>query len=88
MCRFRIWVEQQAQALGAGFAICRRTTPTVVLSSPYLRAWHTAQIILAQMGESEHVHTFISDERLREKEFGVLDRLTTFRHRAKTSRAA
>jgi broad specificity phosphatase PhoE len=70
--------RQQARALGEWFAgLPAEQQPTVVLSSPYLRAWHTAQIILAQMGESEQRHTFISDERLREKEFGILDRLTT-----------
>lgn len=69
--------RQQAQALGHWFAkLPLEQQPTVVLSSPYLRAWHTAQIILDVLGESEHRHTFISDERLREKEFGILDRLT------------
>jgi broad specificity phosphatase PhoE len=70
---------QQAQALGRWFHDQPpEQCPTVVLSSPYLRAWHTAQIILEGIGEADCLHTFISDERLREKEFGILDRLTRF----------
>lgn len=71
--------EQQAQALGRWFHdLPVEQRPTVVLSSPYIRAWRTAQIILDGMKNGDHVHTFISDERLREKEFGILDRLTRF----------
>ena len=76
--------EQQAQALGCWFRdLPVEERPTVVLSSPYLRAWHTARIILDGMKlhgkkQADQVHTFISDERLREKEFGILDRLTRF----------
>ena len=71
--------EQQAQALGRWFKdLPAKQRPTVVLSSPYLRAWHTAQIILDGIGEANRPNTFISDERLREKEFGILDRLTRF----------
>jgi broad specificity phosphatase PhoE len=70
---------QQAQALGRWFHdLPHEQCPTVVLSSPYVRAWHTSQIILEALGESKCLHTFISDERLREKEFGILDRLTRF----------
>ncbi|HWU98682.1 MAG TPA: histidine phosphatase family protein [Oxalicibacterium sp.] len=76
--------EQQAQALGCWFRdLPVEERPTVVLSSPYLRAWNTARIILDGMKlhgkkQADQVHTFISDERLREKEFGILDRLTRF----------
>jgi broad specificity phosphatase PhoE len=44
-----------------------------VYSSPYLRAAETARIACAHVGNSVEV---VLDERLREREFGVLDRLT------------
>ncbi|CAN5430014.1 hypothetical protein BH18ACI2_BH18ACI2_14290 [soil metagenome] len=53
-----------------------RPLPEVVLTSPYLRAKETAEIALAAAGIDPGDITFIPDERLREKEFGVLDRLT------------
>jgi probable phosphoglycerate mutase len=69
--------EQQAEALGRWFAELRKEDrPSVVLSSPYLRAQQTSEIILRIAGEVERTVTIIHDERLREKEFGVLDRLT------------
>ena len=73
--------EQQAHALGDWFGkLPADQRPTVVLSSPYIRAWNTAQIITKNLGPTidkpDQFHTFISDERLREKEFGILDRLT------------
>ncbi|GGI21566.1 MAG: histidine phosphatase family protein [Oxalicibacterium faecigallinarum] len=71
--------EQQAAALGHWFNnLAPEHKPTVVLSSPYLRARHTAQLILEGIGDRHPPHTFINDERLREKEFGILDRLTQF----------
>lgn len=71
--------RQQAQALGRWFHdLPQEQRPTVVLSSPYIRARHTAQIILDGIGQSDVKHVFNCDERLREKEFGVLDRLTRF----------
>jgi broad specificity phosphatase PhoE len=70
---------QQAQALGRWFHdLAPEHQPTVVLSSPYLRAWRTAEIILEGISRQDVIHTFVSDERLREKEFGVFDRLTRF----------
>jgi probable phosphoglycerate mutase len=48
-----------------------------VLVSPYLRARQTAQEVKAMGGLSPDHPAFVVDERLREKEFGVLDRLTT-----------
>jgi broad specificity phosphatase PhoE len=47
----------------------------VVLHSPYVRAFETANIIMQRLDRSGLVVE--SDERLREKEFGILDRLTT-----------
>ena len=69
--------ERQAQALGEWFRQQPpEATPTVVLASPYLRARQTAKIALetAQLFQDED--TLIVDERLREREFGILDRLT------------
>jgi broad specificity phosphatase PhoE len=68
--------EQQAHALGAWFAarpVIER--PNVVLASPYLRARETWAIIARAGGVAPDAVTIV-DERLREKEFGVLDRLT------------
>jgi broad specificity phosphatase PhoE len=69
---------EQSRALGHWFAqLPAHQRPQVVLSSPYVRARDTARLLLEQAGwrPDEHVRLRI-DERLREKEFGVLDRLT------------
>lgn len=68
--------EQQARALGRWFGqMPRAEQPSVVLSSPYLRARETARLIVEDSGgQPDAMHLF--DERLREKEFGILDRLT------------
>jgi broad specificity phosphatase PhoE len=69
--------EAQALALGRWFAeMPRDERPTVVLTSPYVRARHTAQIICAQGGADDPDEALVVDERLREREFGILDRLT------------
>ncbi|MDQ3753881.1 MAG: histidine phosphatase family protein [Acidobacteriota bacterium] len=69
--------ERQAAALGHWFGqMPREQQPEVVLTSPYLRAKETAEIALAAAGIDPGDITFMTDERLREKEFGVLDRLT------------
>lgn len=69
--------EQQAHALGRWFGqMSEAEQPTVVLSSPYVRARSTAQIVLDAANIERDAITLISDERLREKEFGILDRLT------------
>lgn len=68
--------EEQAQALGAWFA--RRSAddrPDVVLASPYVRACTTAALFRDAGGCADAVLICI-DERLREKEFGILDGLT------------
>jgi broad specificity phosphatase PhoE len=70
--------EQQAIALGHWFGeMSSAEQPSVVLASPYVRAEATAQLILESAGISSRL-TWHGDERLREKEFGVLDRLTKF----------
>jgi len=66
--------EQQADALGRWFA-AMPARPGVVLCSPYVRARQTAARIVAALGDGADV-TLLHDERLREKEFGILDRLT------------
>ena len=69
--------EEQARALGRWFgALPADDRPNVVLVSPYLRARQTAEHVRAAGGLSPDSPEFVIDERLREKEFGVLDRLT------------
>ncbi|MEY2399636.1 MAG: hypothetical protein QOJ00_2810 [Actinomycetota bacterium] len=63
--------ESQADALGAWFAA--HEAPAVVLCSPYKRAVDTAAGAMRAAGVDAPVRL---DERLREREFGVLDRLT------------
>lgn len=71
--------ERQAAALGDWFgAKPPDERPTVILASPYVRARHTAEIVRATAAMAQDDITMVSDERLREKEFGVLDRLTKF----------
>ncbi len=69
--------EQQAEALGQWFAsLPPERTPNIIVTSPYVRARHTAEIVARSAGLSSDKFTLVVDERLREKEFGVLDRLT------------
>lgn len=69
--------EQQAAALGRWFgALPPEQRPNVVLASPYVRARETARVALDAADISKDDITFIIDERLREKEFGIFDRLT------------
>jgi broad specificity phosphatase PhoE len=66
---------RQARALAAWFgALPAGQQPDVVLHSPYVRAAGTAAAVIEQLGRQRL--TVIADERLREKEFGILDRLT------------
>jgi 2,3-bisphosphoglycerate-dependent phosphoglycerate mutase len=69
--------EEQSRALGHWFAqMPLSARPDIVLSSPYLRARQTADIIKTAGGLGAKFSTLVIDERLREKEFGILDRLT------------
>ena len=69
--------KRQSIALGRWFgALPEERKPNVVLTSPYLRARDTAALIIKTAGMNEDSYSFIVDERLREKEFGILDRLT------------
>ena len=68
--------ETQSSALGRWFAaLPEAERPCVVLVSPYLRARATASIFESAGGVSRPWQLVV-DERLREKEFGILDRLT------------
>lgn len=71
--------EEQSRALGRWFAeLPQAQQPTAIITSPYIRAHRTAELVaqVAFPGTDELV--FRADERLREKEFGILDRLTKF----------
>ena len=67
--------EEQARGLGAWFAR-DDARPEVILVSPYLRARQTAALFQAAGGCPGELALCV-DERLREKEFGILDGLTT-----------
>ncbi len=72
---------QQAVALGHWFAnLPLDQRPTVVITSPYLRARQTTDIIakLSDFPYASDATRLIVDERFREKEFGVLDGLTRY----------
>ena len=69
---------QQAEAAGRWFAaLPHDERPEVVLASPYIRARQTAEIICNQGALADGSAHAILDERLREREFGIFDRLTT-----------
>jgi broad specificity phosphatase PhoE len=69
--------EAQSTALGRWFgSLPGGNKPQVLLCSPYVRARETARLLLAAAQISPRDIVFRADERLREKEFGILDRLT------------
>ena len=71
--------EQQADSLGNWFAsLAGDARPDVLMVSSYLRARQTAERIERAGGLAADAERPAADERLREKEFGVLDRLTHF----------
>jgi broad specificity phosphatase PhoE len=66
---------RQATALGAGLRdLLADGRQTLVWSSPYVRARQTAGVALTTAG---HPLPILVDERLRDRELGVLDLLTT-----------
>jgi len=67
--------RDQAGALGRWFA-GGEARPEVMLASPYVRAVQTAELFRAA-GGCDPKERICIDERLREKEFGILDGLTT-----------
>ena len=71
--------ERQAQALGQWLGqLPPERRPDVLLCSPYIRARDTARLMLEAARIPSDVLRLRVDERLREKEFGILDRLTHF----------
>ncbi len=69
--------RRQAEALGRWFAERPNgDRPDIILASPYRRAVQTAELIRGAGGLAEGAPGLLVDERLREKEFGILDRLT------------
>ena len=66
---------QQAEALGTGLrAALSGERASMIWSSPYVRAFQTAEVALNAAGLSLPIAV---DERLRDRELGVLDLLTT-----------
>jgi broad specificity phosphatase PhoE len=69
---------EQARALGRWFAsLPEDERPEVVFASPYVRARQTAKAVCEAGGVTEQARKPVIDERLREREFGLWDRLTT-----------
>lgn len=71
--------EQQARAVGRWLlTLPRDARPNVVLVSPYRRAIRTAELICeeADIAVRREDGSWVVDERLREKEFGILEGLT------------
>jgi len=69
--------ERQSRALGSWFGRKpEHEQPSVVMSSPYARAKMTAELVVADSGIRQRSLTYVVDERLREKEFGSLNRFT------------
>ena len=70
--------HEQADATGRWFAaLPEQERPEVLLASPYIRAKQTAEAICHAGGLAGGSKPTILDERLREREFGVFDGLTT-----------
>ncbi len=68
--------ERQAGALGEWIAeMAEDDRPSAVLCSPYVRARQTAELLLDAAGLAGL--PLVVDERLREREFGALDGLTS-----------
>jgi 2,3-bisphosphoglycerate-dependent phosphoglycerate mutase len=64
----------QSRAFGGWLAdLAPAERPDVVVSSPYVRAMDTARVVVDTAGVDVEI---VSDERLREREFGILDLLT------------
>jgi broad specificity phosphatase PhoE len=69
---------RQAEAAGRWFAeLPVEERPEIILSSPYIRARQTAEAICKAGALAGGPGRTIIDERLREREFGIFDRLTT-----------
>ena len=69
--------QDQSRALGQWFGeLPAARKPEVILCSPYVRALESARLIAQAAGLDMKSVRLRVDERLREKEFGILDRLT------------
>jgi broad specificity phosphatase PhoE len=70
--------QTQATALGQWFASLQNDErPQIVITSTYRRAQATAAAVRRADGVADDAAPDVVDERLREREFGVLDRLTS-----------
>jgi broad specificity phosphatase PhoE len=67
--------EAQSLALGQYLATSDRRAD-VILSSPYRRSQDTARILMDADAVADDFDRILLDERLREKEFGIVDGLT------------
>ncbi len=65
--------ERQSEAVGSWFAE-NAEPPDAILTSPYVRAQKTAELLARAAGWRVPI---VQDERLREKEFGIIDALTS-----------
>jgi broad specificity phosphatase PhoE len=65
--------ERQSHAVGSWF-VQNTAAPDAILTSPYVRARRTAELLAATAGWQVPI---TEDERLREKEFGIIDALTS-----------
>ncbi len=63
----------EAQAKAAGKILKKYPKFDAVIVSPYKRAEQTARIILKELGYKPKI---VSEERVREKDFGIMDKLT------------
>lgn len=72
--------RRQAHAVGTWLAADARRRPDIVIASPYVRAQETARRALEQAAITDTIET---DERLRDRELGILDRLTSAGVRAR-----
>lgn len=69
--------ERQATTLGRWFrALQPGKRPELILTSPYMRAYSTARLIQANACQQPSTLPLVVDERLREKELGLLNRYT------------
>jgi broad specificity phosphatase PhoE len=69
--------RQQSHALGQWFGrLPEDERPEVILCSPYVRARQTAKLVMEASGLRHAGLRLRVDERLREKEFGIIDGLT------------
>ncbi|TFZ07284.1 histidine phosphatase family protein [Ramlibacter henchirensis] len=76
--------REQSVALGHWFGeLPPDRRPEVVLTSPYVRARETTRLLMESAGLDPRKVRVRIDERLREKEFGILDRLTVLGIREK-----